>query len=143
MSIVAAAVGAVLTFVFGQVVQRFLLAPLAAFHKERGDLSYLLLYYQAKIANFTLTDEARDELKQVGAAIISEAGRIPAYDSLSKWKVFRLPPYPEVIEAIRELNFILNSSKGTENYKALKRLGVLLRIESTYAEITHPPSALR
>lgn len=143
MSIIAAAVGAVFTFVFGQVLQRFLLKQLVAFHKERSDLSFLLLYYQSKVANFTPSGKDRDELKQVGAAIISAAGQIPAYDKLSKWRMFRLPPYPEVIEAIRQLNFILNSSKGTENYRALKRIGELLRIESTYDDATHPPSAPR
>ncbi len=65
MEIFATIITGVVVFLFGQIVQQFILMPIKDFNKERGDTSYLLLRYQPSIANASGRDaKALDEIQK-------------------------------------------------------------------------------
>lgn len=140
MDVFATVIGGVLVFVFGQWVQRFVLEPVATFHEEVAHLSYTLLLHQAAITNTNANADIQNELKALGASIVSEAGRIPALRFLSRLKVFRLPLHKDIQISVRELNGIIHAQKSARKKgndgivvaDALKVIGEKLRIDTKY-----------
>src|SRR5687768_10695811 len=57
MQIFLTIVSGVAVYVLGQLVLHFVLEPIKAFNKEKGDTSFLLLRHRAIIANMSNTDE--------------------------------------------------------------------------------------
>ena len=70
-------IGGVAAFIIGQAILQFVFQPIKDFNKERGDTSYLLLFYQSKITNAAKDVKAAAEIKQMGAALISTLWQIP------------------------------------------------------------------
>lgn len=128
-------------FISGQAILQFVFQPIKEFNKERGDTCYLLLFYQAQITNATKDESAYNELREMGAALISTMTQIPLYSLLSFLGIFGLPLKRNVLEACRELNGIVYSLRPTaergqsasQNLTALKTIGHLLKIKTSYS----------
>jgi hypothetical protein len=143
MQVFATIVAGVAVYVIGQIIQQFFLEAIRSFNKERGDISYLLLRYQAIVTNASAKDESvQSEIKELAASLISTMEQIPLYDSVSAIRAFRLPPRKDVYDAARELNEIAynvgpnrsETIKGPAkaNVAALTKIGNLLRIKTSY-----------
>lgn len=139
MTIFQTAISSVAVYLIGQTILQFVLEPIKEFNKERGDLQYLLLFYQVQITNARGSEDERNEIKQMGAALISTMAMIPYYPLLAQLKVFGLPSRENVFAAAREINGIVygmmreqdaNSSSG--NTEALVKIGELLNIKTAY-----------
>jgi hypothetical protein len=137
-------VSGVLVFVLGQSVLHFVFEPIKEFNKQRGDTSYLLLRYQAAITNASVLDkEDREQIHEMGAALISTVAQIPFYDFLSSLGAFGLPPKKNVEAAAREINSIVYSLQAGERYRnnaeqnvvALGKIGDLLKIRTSYGSM--------
>src|SRR4051812_29404974 len=95
----------VAVYILGQTFLNFVLEPIKAFNKERGDASFFMLSLRAKITNASNTDsKIQSEVKEVAAALISTMAQIPCY-SLTR-RIFSLPPEQDVFEGARELVLI-------------------------------------
>jgi hypothetical protein len=134
-------VSGVAVYVIGQAILNFVFEPIKKFNEQRLDTSFLLLFQQAKITNALNEDmAAQDEIREMGAALISYMNQIPFYDFLASLRIFGLPSREEVFEAARELNGIAYQTgpvgKGpgsaVENVKALEKIARLLRIRTAY-----------
>jgi hypothetical protein len=139
MEIFATIITGVVVFVFGQIVQQFILMPIKEFNKERGDTSYLLLRYQPSITNASGRDtKALDDIHEMGASLISTLDQIPLYDFISSISVFGLPSRNAVDEAAREVNGIVcrtreNSKTGaSDNVLALRKIADLLGVRTSF-----------
>ena len=140
MTIFWTAISGVVVYLIGQCILQFVLEPIKDFNKECGDLSYLLLFYQAQITNAHGGKKEQDEIKQMGAALISTVMRIPFYSLLMRLKIFGLPSRANVFAAAREINGIAHgmvagnqdATSARRNTDALVRISDLLNIKTTY-----------
>lgn len=128
-------------YVIGQAILNFVFEPIKKFNEQRLDTSFLLLFQQAKITNALNADVAvQDDIREMGAALISYMSQIPFYNILASLSIFGLPSKEEVFEAARELNGIayetapVGNGEGSavENVKALEKIARLLRIRTAY-----------
>lgn len=134
-------VSGVAVYVIGQAILNFVFQPIKEFNKQRGDTSFLLLFHQAKITNASKTNpKIPDDVKEMGAALISTMRQIPFYNFLAWFRVFGLPSKEAVFEAARELNGIACATSPGENFKdgavsnvkALEKIAQLLKIQTGY-----------
>jgi hypothetical protein len=142
MEIFWTVVSGVTVYVIGQAILNFVFEPIKKFNEQRSDTSFLLLFQQAKIVNASnVNPEVQNEIKEMGAGLISTMRQIPFYSLLASLRVFGLPPKKDVFEAARELNGIAygtgpvgrDSGSAFENSSALPKVAKLLRIETGYS----------
>jgi hypothetical protein len=88
----------------------------------------------------TTDTSIQDEIREMGAALISHMNQIPFYNTLASLRTFGLPSKDSVYEAARELNGIAyetgpvgrSQRSASENVKALEKVARLLRIRTAY-----------
>jgi hypothetical protein len=132
-------ISGVVVYVLGQIILNFVLEPIKAFNKERGDASFLMLSLRAKIANASNADpKIQSDIKEVAAALISTMAQIPCY-SLMRY-IFSLPSKQHVFEGSREIVGIShgigldgkNTSSPQQNLEAARKIARLLKIKTSY-----------
>jgi len=144
MELINAVLIGVVIFILSQYFLKLVLEPAINFRKVLSDISYALLYNQAKIANAVTDDkELHFKISELSAQLRSTAYLIPAYSFWSFLKVFGLPKKENILMACHELNLLsfgvkeLGKDQGDQalkNDKSLKLISELLNIETTYIE---------
>src|SRR6266545_715184 len=82
-------ISGVAVYVLGQAVLQFMFEPIKKFNEQRSDTSFLLLFHQAKITNASNTNpKVQDDIKEMGAALISTMNQIPLYGLLTSLRMF-------------------------------------------------------
>jgi hypothetical protein len=142
MQVFLTIVAGVMVYIIGQAILHFVFEPIKEFNKQRTDTSFLLLFQQARITNALNPDKkVSDDIKEMGAALISSMGQIPCYQFLSWLNVFGLPHKQSVFEAARELNGVAftigpgesHGDSAARNVKALEMIARLLKIQTGYS----------
>jgi hypothetical protein len=135
----------ILLFVVTQYLSRYVFDPIKDFHAVRMKVSYCTLRHQAKITNASDPDgRIATEMRDIAADLFSKAGLIPLYGFVSAIKIFKVPRKEDVLEAARELNGIAanlvlqsqdtnNFDRAVENVQALKKVGVLIDVRTSYS----------
>jgi hypothetical protein len=141
MQVFLTIVTGVAVYVLGQAILHFVFEPIKKFNEQRSDTSFLLLFHQAKITNASNTNpQLQDDIKEMGAALISTMSLIPCYHLLTWLRVFGLPSKEDVFQAARELNGIAygtgpvgpNENSAVANTQALEQIARLLGIHTGY-----------
>jgi len=109
-------IGGVVVFVLGQMLQQYILAPIAEFGRHRADAIYFVVRY-IDLTNSSLgwDSEERKEIKQMKAALIYSFELIPHHELLSNLRIFGVPKEEDVREAatkIGKLAKIVTSGSG-------------------------------
>ena len=144
MELINAVLIGVAIFILSQYFLKLVLEPAINFRKVLSDISFALLYNQAKIANAVTDDkELPFKISELSAQLRSTASLIPAYSFWSFIKIFGLPKKENILITCHELNLLSvgvkdlgkdQDDQALKNDKHLKRIGELLNIETTYIE---------
>jgi len=144
MEMIDAVLIGVAVFILSQYFLKLVLEPAIYFRKVLSDISYALLYNQAKIANAVTDDkELPFKISELSAKLRSAASLIPGYSFWSFIKIFGLPEKGNILKACHEMNLLsfgaraLGKDPGDQasrNDESLKRVAELLHIETTYNE---------
>lgn len=139
MQIFLTVISGVVVYVAGQSILQFVLEPIKEFNKQRGDTSFLLLSYRAKITNAFNTDKKlQGEVKEMGAALVSTMMQIPLYDLFATCGI--VPTRKNVFKAAQEINGIsygmgpVGNDEGSaqRNFKALQEIADALKIQTSF-----------
>lgn len=144
-----AIIGGVVVFSISQYLQRFIFEPILSFRKTLSEISHILLLNQAKIMSGDADDEQlKDDFHTLSATLRSFSKVIPFYCFIQKIKLFGLPTEEDLLSASHCLNTIgygvwglgvPKQKNASLNIKALGAIGILLNIETTYAEPVDKP----
>jgi hypothetical protein len=143
MQIFLTIVSGVVVYVLGQMILHFVLEPIKEFNRQRGDASFLLLKFRAKIANASNDDpDLQSEIKEMGAALVSTMTQIPCFDFCNRLGI--VPSKREVLKAAREIVGISYGigPKGkdtftpSQNMESAAEIARLLRIRTSYDDPT-------
>lgn len=145
MQIFLTIISGVTVYVIGQAILNFILQPIAKFNEQRGDTSYLLLFWNAKPINASSNSgKAPKDVQEMGSALVSTMSMIPFYGTLSRCGLFSLPARADVMEAAKMLNSISHSKDyiGPQNQnqkeEAVDKIARLLKIEAAYSKSETP-----
>ncbi|WP_137044330.1 hypothetical protein [Pseudolabrys sp. FHR47] len=101
MQVFLTVLSAVLVFVISQALLRFFFEPLQNFNRERGDLSFLLLYYGIPGLDRAKTVQDDDyNLGLIGPSLLACIAQIPFYDYFAALSFLGLPNRGDVQNAI-------------------------------------------
>ena len=142
-------IGGVLIFAVGQILLKSVIEPAQELKKSLGTVSSTLLFHQAHLTNAAFNKEIALEIQSNSAEILSKSGIIIGYRFIRL--IFGLPSISNIRIASRELNGLsygmrkeskefenssyYNGKKtnfAVENTKAIKKIGELLNIQTTY-----------
>jgi hypothetical protein len=96
-------ISGVLTLVLGQALLRFVLKPIQNFNRERGDMSFLLIYFGS--ATVERSKRIKDDdynLGLIGASLVACAAQIPFYNALAAVPPLKLPSKSALLIAATE-----------------------------------------
>lgn len=99
-------------FVIGQLIVKFLIEPIHAMWRFRGEISDSLIFYAGIYMNVgyvskELTDEASEVFRQQACQLMSRAHLVPCYNFLERLKL--VPGRQNLTEAHKELTGLSNS----------------------------------
>ncbi|GAJ08311.1 unnamed protein product [marine sediment metagenome] len=134
-NLIVTAIIAVLVFITGQIILKFVIEPIQNLNKFKGELTHTLTFYMAYITNPTYDSKADDATKAKQEKKIEEVFYIfrdlaceilKLYNVIPRYNFWRKPfnfivrdnPLPEsiVIQKVhRDLIFLSNSIHITEN----------------------------
>jgi len=85
----------IISFVFGQMFQQYISAPLKEFRQQRADA----IYFAVRFKDFPKSDlswdaDEKSNIKQMSAALIYSIELIPRYDFLSRARSLACPAGP-------------------------------------------------
>jgi len=142
VGVFATAISAVLVFVAGQIVQRFVIEPVQEQKRLIGEIAHVLLFYAnrgpegVEMGTFTAEHihEASHHLRNLAGRLRSSLFYVPFYDALAL--LGRVPKKYDVLEAAKLLvgwsNGILNKGSGPDNIRQRRiiaeKLGITKRI---------------
>jgi hypothetical protein len=142
VGVFATAISAVLVFVAGQIVQRFVIEPVQEQKRLIGEIAHVLLFYAnrgpegVEVGTFTPEHihEASHHLRNLAGSLRSTLFYVPFYDLLAL--LGRVPKKYDVLEAAQQLvgwsNGILSKRSGPDNSRRRRiiaeKLGITKRI---------------
>jgi len=121
------AILAVLVFVAGQILQRFVLEPIQEQTRLIGEISHALLFYAnrvpegVEIGTFTPEQlhEASHHLRDLAGRLRSSIFYVPFYDTLARVRFVPVPAKEDTLEAATQLvgwsNGILSRRSGPDD----------------------------
>ncbi len=153
MEMINAVLIGVVIFILSQYFLKLVLEPAINFRKLLSDISFTLLYNQAKIAEAVADDkELPFRISMLSAQLRSTASLIPAYSFWSLIKILGLPKRENILKACHELNLLSfgvkalgkdQDKQASKNDKSLEKIAELLDIETTYIERGENPHKVR
>lgn len=107
ITVTMAVVSGVIVFILGQIFQQYILEPIREFRRQKADAIYFAIHF-IEFVNHEVdwSEEDRQTVKQMRAALIISAQLVPCFRVLSKFKVFGLPSYENVEKAAANIAHI-------------------------------------